>query len=1028
MKKSELFYEQRLLTRWLNKIEGFRKINKVYPDVVLTTSEYKTEKIDQLPELDMYSEVTLPHNYGGVDSYMWTKANFVNLDPHIKYFGCFDFGTGSGGLTVGAETLLYADNREVAGIDLNHEEINVGLLKSNQSLDFRTWSGIADKTRLEELEYIQGERNDNQYHQISKLYLFELDEKINNLYYNLYAMLEAYEVLKTDDVNTASILISDLSKLFLKYDEIDINRDLLLELNAKLQVIIDDYPQTSLIKMIAVGQTHIDLAWLWRVKHTREKAARSFSTMLNLMDNNPEYTFFQSQPQLFEFIKEDYPQIYKRIQAYVKEGRIDIDGAMWLEADCNIPSGESLTRQILYGKQFIKEEFGTESEVLWMPDVFGYSWAMPQILKKSGVKTFCTTKMQWNQQNRMPFNTFNWKGIDGTNITTHLIEDFSFYTINAKSMLTGSKNYKDKDISKEILYQYGFGDGGGGPRQKDIELVKRFNKIPGLPSIEYDTATNYFNKLNNKITSCDSYVHTWDGELYLELHRGTFTSQAAIKKSNRKLEFKFRELEMKIVKAKQDGHNISTLHKDVSMLWRKLLLNQFHDIIPGSSIHAVNVDAVMLYKEIATKLTTIEKKIAQFYPQSENSFVVFNSFNKELTTTIKYETDQSLEFYIEEQKLTTEYIGSYYLIKVPNLKPLAYTTIQYKICDNQIMVQNDESKIITDISTQVFSTDFYDIKFNNQAQITYLYNKQLERNVVLENNVLNKVVSYEDKPLDWDAWDIDIYYKNRERVLQNAERISIKTQNQLETVLEFKFKHLDSIIAQEITLSNITPRIDIKHNVDWNNPHRLLRVLCETGIRATSARFDIQYGNVERPTHDNTSWDIQKFEVLGHKWGDISNTSYGISLLNDCKYGYNAKNGILGLSLIKAAQFPDKTQDIGNHTYTYSIYVHANNVLSSNVETESFMLNNEFEPTNISVNNDLIVDISKDNVLIDAIKISEDLDDIIIRLHEYRNSSEEFNLNINYTETDLLESEIINSNMIEPYEIKTIRIKEESND
>lgn len=1025
MNKSELFYEQRLLNRWLLRIKKYRKSSVIMPYSIETTENFSTEVIEACPKSEQFFKRTLPFDYGEVDTYLWTKAKFKGLDPNKKYYGEFNFGTGSGGLTVGAETLLYVDEHEVAAVDLNHQEINLGNLNSNQELVFRTWSGIADETRLEELDYIQGKRFNGKYHTISTIEIYELDTDINNLYYNLFSMLEAYQALKVEDVNTASILISDLSKIFLKYDELDITRNLLLKLNQELQKVMDNYPQTNLIKMIAVGQTHIDLAWLWRVKHTREKAARSFSTMLNLMDNNPEYTFFQSQPQLFDFLKEDYPKIYKRIQKYVELGRIDIDGAMWIEADCNIPTGESLTRQILYGKQFIKKEFGTESKILWMPDVFGYSWAMPQILKKSGVDTFCTTKMQWNQHNRMPFNTFKWRGIDGTDITTHLIEDFDFFTINAKSMLTGSQKYKDKDISNEILYQYGFGDGGGGPRQQDIELVKRFNKIPGLPAIEYDTASNYFSNLNDKIDHAESYVHTWDGELYLELHRGTYTSQAEIKKYNRNLEFKLRELEMKLVKAKQDGFNVIAVHKEMVKVWRKLLLNQFHDIIPGSSIHDANVDAVILYKEIADDVVRIEENINDLYPKAVNSFAVFNSFNLPVTEVITYPSDKELEFYIDEDRIDADYQNGNYAIIAKDLTPLAYTMIDVnQVSDNAVNFEYKPQAIVN-IASELFETKYYKIKFNEQAQITYLFDKQLDREVVIEGKVLNKVVSYEDKPLDWDAWDIDIFYKQRERELEAANSITVVSKTKIETIIKFDFTHLDSTITQTITLSNLTSRIDIMHDVYWNNPHRLLRVLCETGIRATKARYDIQYGNVERPTYDNTSWDIQKFEVLGHKWADISNKTYGIALLNDCKYGYSASNDVLGLSLIKAAQFPDKTQDIGNHQYTYSIYIHEGDVLDSDVELEAFKLNNQITPINISADNSAIINLQASNISVDAIKIAEEGNDIIVRLHENKNTDDEFNIACSYQELNLMEEKVSKTNKLKAFEIKTLKIIEE---
>lgn len=1022
MNKSEIFYEQKQLNRWLETIKQYRKVNVNEADALYITNQFTTESIEPMPKDSEFNSFNMPYDYGDVDSYVWIKAVFSNVNVDQHYFGEFDFGTGSGGLTVGAETLLYVDGIEKSGVDLNHREIGLGNLKESQELVFRTWSGIADETRLEELDEIQGKRYAHKYHTISCLHIYELDEKINNLYYNLYAMLESYEALKESDRNNAQIIINDLAHIFLKYDEEDINCELLYKLDSELEQVIQDYPQTKLIKMIAVGQTHIDLAWLWRVKHTREKAARSFSTMLNLMDNNPEYTFFQSQPQLFSFLKEDYPNIYKRIQDYVSQGRIDVDGAMWLEADCNIPSGESLTRQILYGKLFIKDEFGTDSKVMWMPDVFGYSWAMPQILKKAGVDTFCTTKMQWNQYNRMPFNTFMWRGIDGSEITTHLIEDFSFFTINAKSMITGSENYKDKDISREVLYQYGFGDGGGGPRQDDIELVKRFNKIPGLPAIEYGSGSTYFEQLNEKIDNTESYVHTWDGELYLELHRGTFTSQAQIKKYNRMLEAKLRELEMRIVKAVQDDHDVYNLQSELTKIWKKLLLNQFHDIIPGSSIHDVNVDAVILYKEIVAELDEVENNLNKEYPASENSFSVFNSFNLPIDQTVNYKSDKNLEFYVDDCRLEQSFEDGIYKLVLNNLEPLAYTTIEFKEVEQGLQSSLCE-EIVTDIDDITFSTKYYDVKFNSKAQITYLFDKELELNVVKAGKVLNKVASYEDKPLMWDAWDIDLFYKNRERELEAASSIKVIKKDQIETILDFKFTHLQSSITQRITLSNVTSQIKISHDVDWNNPHRLLRVQCETGIRATNGRFDIQYGNAERPTHRNTSWDFQKFEVLGHKWGDLSNASYGISLLNNCKYGYNCENDVLGLSLIKAAQFPDKTQDIGSHNYTYSIYVHPGNVLDSNIEEEAFKLNNELETLDIITNNEPILTLKDKNLAIDAIKIAETSNDFIIRLHEQKNQVTKIKIDKAYVELDLLENEIVSTNEAMPYEIKTLKVE-----
>ncbi len=1015
MDKNKIFYHHNLLNRKLRIIKKFRCLEQIEANEIVVTNTYKTEQIENDSSNHDFKQINLPYKYGGIDDYMWTKATFNDLDQDKVYYGEFDFGTGSGGLTCGAETLLYINSKEHSGVDLNHREIYLGKLNANAQLSFRTWSGIADESRLEELEYIQGIKELGNLHVLSCLKLFVLDEKVNNLYYNVFAMLESYSALKESNVTAASRIINDLSHTLLHYDEHDLTREKLYELDAKVQMIIDGYDDKSLIQMIAVGQTHIDLAWLWRIKHTREKAARSFSTMLNLMETNEQFTFLQSQPQIFDFLKQDYPQVYKKMKETVKNGRLEIDGAMWLESDCNIPNAESMIRQIMYGKRFIKDEFGLDSKLLWMPDVFGYSWAMPQILKKSGVDTFCTTKMQWNQYNRMPFNTFKWRGIDGSEIVTHLIEDFSFFTINAKSMLTGTEKYRDKDLTNEVLYQYGFGDGGGGPRQEDIELVKRFDKIPGLPNIKYDTASNYFARLNKSVLDPTKYAHTWDGEMYLELHRGTFTSQARMKKLNRMLEYKLRYIEMLIVKAKQD----QTLQKDYKnqllASWKDLMLNQFHDIIPGSSINQVYDDAEITYASCLEKLQSIETEIVSNYELLDEDFVVFNSYHQKVDNEVFYQTEKSCQFSIDGQRIDASQVDGGYIVYASNLKPLAFTKIN--VCPS-----SSEAKM--QVTNELkFSTNFYDVEINEIGQITKLYDKELNKQLLVNGNVFNKLVSYEDRPLNWDAWDIDIFYDKRERVVDDVKN-HIVTYDKHRIVIEFNYEHFNSKIQQQIVLSNKTKRIDITHNVDYKDDHRLLRVLFETDIRATEARFDIQAGNALRPTHRNTSWDMQKFEVLGHRWADISNNAYGISILNNCKYGYSAKDSTIGLTLIKAGQFPDKKQDITNHNYTYSIYPHAYDVLASNIDVVSHTLNEPLTVIKRDIDNKSIVSIENDNVYVDAIKLAEDSDDVVVRIHEWRNSESPLKINQHTISLDLLENECDEDNQyIKNYEIKTLKLK-----
>lgn len=354
----------------------------------------------------------------------------------------------------------------------------------------------------------------------------------------------------------------------------------------------------SPVNVYCVGHTHIDMAWLWRLKYTHEKASRSFSTVLRMMEMFPEYIFLQTQPQIYEYIKEDFPEIFEEIRKRVKEGRWEADGGMWVEADCNLTSGESLTRQLLIGSRFLKEEFGKDVEYLWLPDVFGYSWALPQILKKSGIDVFMTTKISWNQFNRMPHDTFHWKGMDGTEVLTHFITtpeswngpDSWFYTYNglltAKTVKGVWEAYSEKAMNKDLLISYGYGDGGGGVNRDLLEARRRIDKIPGLPNLKTSTAGDYFRKLKENVENTDQYVNTWDGELYLEYHRGTYTSQAYNKRMNRKMELLYRRAEWMTAMAAMGAGSLSLAAQEkLTKGWKMILTNQFHDIIPGSSIH-----------------------------------------------------------------------------------------------------------------------------------------------------------------------------------------------------------------------------------------------------------------------------------------------------------------------------------------------------------------------------------------------------------------------------------------------------------
>ena len=486
-------------------------------------------------EFEGWDTIHTKDRWSGRDRYLWLHKEITIPESWKgkRAVGIFDFGNTGAGNNSGFEAMCYINEKPYQGVDVNHKEVFFPeeLYGKTFRLTFRLWSGLEGGGVPREQE-----------HRINRADLAYLDEKVDDFYYMGMLVLDTVQNLSdTDPVKFELRNALDEACLLIDwaypgsgefYESVHQADDLL---NEK----IDGMKKDSLVKVKCVGHTHIDMAWLWRLKHTHEKASRSFSTVLRMMEMFPEYIFLQTQPQLYEYIKEDFPEIYEEIKKRVKEGRWEVDGGMWVEADCNLTSGESLTRQILIGSKFIKDEFGKDVEYLWLPDVFGYSWALPQILKKSGIDMFMTTKISWNQYNRMPHDTFKWKGIDGSEVLTHFIttpEPWNepgswFYTYNglltAKTVKGVWDAYSEKEMNQELLIAYGYGDGGGGVNRDLLKRRRRIDKIPGLPSLETSTAGEFFRDLKETVKNTDRYVHTWDGELYLEYHRGTYLSNVS---------------------------------------------------------------------------------------------------------------------------------------------------------------------------------------------------------------------------------------------------------------------------------------------------------------------------------------------------------------------------------------------------------------------------------------------------------------------------------------------------------------------
>lgn len=1003
------------------------------PEVPSDFSDFKQEKIGMLWE--------------GWDTYLW-----LHLDAQLpeawkgkRMLGLFDFGRTGGGGNTGFEALLYMNGRPFQGVDSNHQEVFFDDNAAGKTLEltFRLWSGMegGGVPRIQE-------------HRIKRAALAWLDEKTDDLYYLSKTILGTVAQLEEDDPDKY-VLLKALNDAFLQIDwsypaseafyvSVGIADELLNEA-------LDSMDKRSMVTVNCVGHTHIDLAWLWRLKHTREKASRSFSTVLRLMEMFDEYIFLQTQPQIYEYIKQDFPEIYEEIKARVREGRWEADGAMWVEADCNLISGESLTRQILLGSKFVKEEFGKEMEFLWLPDVFGYSWALPQILKKSGIDTFMTTKISWNEYNRMPHDTFLWKGMDGSEVLTHFVTtpdaDYHlspwYYTYNG--MLTPYtvkgvwKNYNDKNINKEVLISYGYGDGGGGVNREALEQRRRLDKLPGLPNVKTSTAGQYFRKLHETVKNTEEYLHTWDGELYLEFHRGTYTSHAYNKKMNRKMEFLYREAEWLTAMAAAARGDIKEAAQDrLTEGWKIVLRHQFHDIIPGSSILPVYEDSKKEYALAQEIAEGVEKEAFSVLVEPiEDTWTILNNAGWETGQVAAVEEPRDGVFRnCDGEILETQKEGSITYVKVEHVPAMGGTVIHFEEGAGNVKESNGAfaRRQRFAVSPQRICTPFYTMEINEAGQITRLYDKENDREVLAEGQRANVLQIFEDKPRDYDAWNIDIFYEEKMKEVTELVSAEVVENGSLRAVLRQEWKYMNSRIVQDLTVYADDRRIDFVTYVDWREVHQLLKASFTVDIRATEVRYDIQYGNVKRANNWNTSWEMAKFETVAHRWVDMSERDYGVSLLNDCKYGHDAKENRMRITLLKSATNPDYKQDIGEHTFTYSLLPHKGDFVEGETVKEAYALNQPLKVCKGMLRNagTSFVSFYKDSVELDAVKRSEDGKSLIIRFHEYTGSRQKIKVIPGFRYNSWCECNLMEKPLgdcwcegevtveLTPYEIKTL--------
>ncbi|WP_236336532.1 alpha-mannosidase [Paenibacillus auburnensis] len=999
--------------------------------------------------------IRLHEHWRGRDRYVWLRAVVVlpEAKEGFKLAGRFDFGKSGSFNNSGFESLLFVNGAPYQGVDNNHREVIFGDELGGQTVElaFRLWSGLEG-----------GGPPVVQEHRISEAMLGYLDETVDDLFYMSQAALDTFRYLGSDQPEK-QWLKKALNDAFNEIDWSEPGSEAhirsLYRADASLNQAVEAMPRTFDVTITALGHTHIDVAWLWRLKHTREKTARSFSTVLRLMEEFPEYQFLQTQPQLYDYLERDYPELFGRITERIKEGRWEAEGAMWLEADCNIPSGESLVRQILTGKRYLREQFGIESKYLWLPDVFGYSWALPQILRRSGIDTFMTTKISWNQFNRMPHDTFWWRGMDGSEVLTHFIttseKNGDAYTYNGRmtaALLRGIWNsYQDKEINDHLLFAYGWGDGGGGPTREMLELRRRFDKLPGMPKLQTGSAGEYFTGLHKRIRDAESQVHTWNGELYFECHRGTYTSQARIKKYNRRLELLLRDAEWLHTLTGVRRGDLATAYPAAELrgIWEILLRNQFHDIIPGSSIKEVYEDSDLEYAEgEARSLALINGSSGgeeSGYGSPKDGSCSSGSEGTEYFTLLNSSTwdrPRYLELAGEadgptiirdragkllEQQRTAD--GGR-LVYVPSVPALGTAVL----VSEPMNTLASEAGQLAVIAGRRLTTPLVEAVWNDQGHFISIRDRRNDRELLAPGQRGNVLQVFEDKPLDYEAWDIDIFYQEKMTEISQLTECRVTENGPLRAVLRMTWTYHRSVITQDIIFYRDSARIDFRTVIDWKGHNQLLKAAFPVDIHALEATYDIQFGNVKRPTHWNTSWDYARFETVGHQWADVSEKGYGVALLNDCKYGYDIKDSVLRLTLLKSAVHPDPEQDQGHHSFTYALYPHTGDFVEGGVVQEAWELNNPLRTVPGQLEGEPLFSIGGGHVLVDAVKRSEDGADIVLRLHEYAGSRTQVRIESAYSiaswqECNLMEEpqgewrEDSLSFQIRPYEIRTFRIK-----
>lgn len=785
-----------------------------------------------------------------------------------------------------------------------------------------------------------------------------VDEATEEYYFLITRVYDSLELINDEVVRTKVYNALDDSLHILDFD-FD-NETFYRSVPSALQTLKDrlaDIKAHNPGDVYMCGHSHLDVAWLWTVLEITRKTARTFSNNLALMDQYPDFRFAQSQAVLYDFMKKHYPDIFERVKEKVKSGQWAITGNTWVEADTNIASGESLVRQLLFGRSFFLKEFGICSDIYWLPDCFGFTWALPQIIRRFGMKYFITAKLAGNDTQPFPQSVFRWKAHSGDEVLAYVQHVHYEGEFDPHYVCSTHRTNRQKAETGVSFGMFGYGDGGGGCTFDMLESAKAIAQIPGLPAAKQALPDEFFKRAEQSYDS----LPVWDGELYYENHRGTYTSQGFVKKNNRKGEILLRNAEMMSVLASLTS-GLAYPQEKLEDTWKLLLINQFHDILPGTSIHEVYENTKLEYEKMNADgneiLDSALHNLASQTDGEDGDTAVFNFLPWEVTAPV---TDEHGTF-----TATVPACGYRVYKKKERPAPTGGVTADKMHLENRFLrVELDENGLLTSI-----------------------FDKENDRELLrLPNGNLLTVL--QDKPIHESAWNLELNTRKKFWELTAADKVELLENTEQAACIRVERSFNKSRIVQDIRLNDTDRFVQFDTFADWQETEKTLKAAFDLNIRALRATYEIAHGSIERPTHRNTSYDQAKFENCAHKWVDLSEGDYGVSLLNDCKYGHDIENSLLRITLLRSPNCPDRTADKGTHEFSYRLYPHAGTWQQAETVAKANLFNTPLRCVELHNNPNKslpseysFIQLDRKNIVLDAVKAAEDGNGIILRVYE----------------------------------------------